>query len=348
MGSETELKLGLLPEYSEEVAALPLLEQLSYAKPERRTLTNIYYDTPAQDLRRARVALRIRRDGERYIQTLKSAGSGQAGLSVRSEWEWERPEPSLDLGQLREYLPPALCDDALLAALQPAFETNFERNLWWLGGESDDGAWQVEVALDRGEIRVGERSMPLYELELELKAGQSDQLFHLALEIARQLPVQVRDASKAQRGYELAGAAAPLPCVEPGFNGDATLSLVGLIGACLKAWPVQLEAAMAGDEQALQALARTLDLQLVALESLPEVAEHCQVLISQYQRLRADVARAHDWRLLSCMPQTWQSAQREAGLKLLQGLRHKTLPGQLALATGELLWQIVDDGAAEE
>ncbi|GGC12010.1 hypothetical protein GCM10011352_43090 [Marinobacterium zhoushanense] len=347
MGSETELKLGLLPEYSEEVTALPLLEQLSYAEPERRTLTNIYYDTSAQDLRRARVALRIRRDGERYIQTLKSAGNGQAGLSVRNEWEWERPEPSLDTDLLREHLPPALCDDSLLASLQPAFETDFERHLWWLGGESEEGAWQVEVALDRGEIRAGERRMPLCELELELKSGQSDQLFHLALEIARQLPVQVCDASKAQRGYELAGAAASLPSVAPGFDGDATLSLVRLIGDCLRAWPVQLEAAMAGDEQALQALARTLDLQLVALESLPEVAEHCQVLISQYQRLRADVARAHDWRLLDCMPQAWQHTQRDAGLKLLQGLRHKTLPGQLALATGELLWQIVDDEAVD-
>jgi len=347
MGSETELKLGLLPEYSEEVAVLPMLEQLACAQPARRTLSNIYYDTPARDLRRNRVALRIRRDGDRFIQTLKSAGNGQAGLSVRNEWEWERPEPSLDPALLREHLPQALRDDSLLASLQPAFETDFERRLWWLGGEDEDGDWQVEVALDRGEIRAGERSMPLCELELELKAGRSDRLFHLALEIARQLPVQVRDASKAQRGYELAAGAAPPPRVEPTYEGDTALSLVGLIGECLRVWPVQLEAAMAGDEQALPALARTLDLLLVALESLPDVAEHCQVLISQYQRLRADVARAHDWRLLECMPQAWRNAQRDAGLKLLQGLRHKTLPGQLALATGELLWQIADDETAE-
>lgn len=345
MGSETELKLGLLPEHSESVPSLPMLEQLACATPDRRTLNNIYYDTPDHDLRRARVALRIRRDGELFIQTLKSAGSGQAGLSVRSEWEWDRAEPTLDLQVLSEHLPPSLRDESLLSALKPVFETNFERSLWWLGGEDEEGAWRVEVALDRGEIRAGEQRMPLYELELELKSGTPDALFHLALEIARQLPVQVRDVSKAQRGYQLAGVETSRPSVNPVFNGDATLTLVELIASCLRVWPVELEAALDGDESALASLARTLDLQLVALESLPEIAEHCQVLISQYQRLRADVARAQDWRLLGDFPEAWQQTQRERSLKLLRGLRHKTLPGQLALATGQLLWQIADDEA---
>ena len=96
MAAETELKLGLLPEYSTDVAGLPILEQYASAAPERKQLDNTYFDTPDHALTRARVALRIRQDGERYIQTLKTAGNGRAGLSVRGEWEWELDEPTLD------------------------------------------------------------------------------------------------------------------------------------------------------------------------------------------------------------------------------------------------------------
>ncbi|WP_215201240.1 CYTH domain-containing protein, partial [Escherichia coli] len=49
---------------------------------------NQYYDTPGRELARAKVALRMRRDGEQYIQTLKSRGQSVAGLSERNEWDW--------------------------------------------------------------------------------------------------------------------------------------------------------------------------------------------------------------------------------------------------------------------
>ncbi|WP_432697212.1 inorganic triphosphatase [Marinobacterium sp. YM272] len=343
MGAETELKLGLLPEYGADVAGLPILEQYSRAEPECRQLDNTYFDTPEHALTGARVALRIRRDGERYIQTLKTAGEGRAGLSVRGEWEWQLDEPVLDLDKFRPHLPPQLNDDSLLAQLQPVFDTNFERHIWLLGAGEGAEAWQVEVALDRGEIRAGQQAMELSELELELKSGPTEALFQLALEIARQIPVQVRDDSKAQRGYALAGLQRPPFRVALAFNGSEDETLVELISDCLKAWPAQLAKAIAGDESALQELNRTLDLMLAALESQPDIAEHCQVLISQYQRLRADTGRAWDWRLLEMMPASWQQVQRAKALKLLQGLSRKTLPGQLALATGELLWQIDDD-----
>ncbi|SEG82697.1 CYTH domain-containing protein [Marinobacterium lutimaris] len=343
MGAETELKLGLLPEYGPEVAGLPILEQYAKAEPECRQLDNTYFDTPDHALTAARVALRIRRDGERYIQTLKTAGDGRGGLSVRGEWEWELAEPVLELDKVRAHLPPQLNDDALLTTLEPVFDTNFERHIWLLGGGEGAEAWQVEMALDRGEIRAGLQSTELSELELELKSGPTEALFQLALEIARQIPVQVRDDSKAQRGYALAGLQRSPFRVELAFKGGEDQTLVELISDCLKAWPAQLAKAIAGDDSALQELNRTLDLMLVALESQPDIAAHCQVLISQYQRLRADTGRAWDWRLLEMMPTQWRQKQHDQAAGLLQGLSRKTLPGQLALATGELLWQIDDD-----
>lgn len=343
MGAETELKLGLLPEYGSEVAGLPILEQYAKAEPGCRQLDNTYFDTPDHALTGARVALRIRRDGERYIQTLKTAGDGRGGLSVRGEWEWQLDKPELDLEKVRPYLPSKLSDDKLLARMQPVFDTNFKRNIWLLAGGEGAEAWQVEVALDRGEIRAGKQIAELSELELELKSGPTEALFQLALEIARQIPVQVRDDSKAQRGYALAGLTRPPFQVDLGFKGSEDETLVALISDCLKAWPAQLASAIEGNEQALKQVNRTLDLMLAALESQPDIAEHCQVLISQYQRLRADTGRAYDWRLLEMMPAKWQKVQKTKAERLLQGLKRKTLPGQLALATGELLWQIDDD-----
>jgi inorganic triphosphatase YgiF len=347
MGSETELKLGLKPEYSDDVASLALLQEYQCAPPQVRQLDNTYFDTPDHRLRRAGVALRIRRDGGRFIQTLKSAKRGQGGLSVRAEWEWERPDATLDLALLREHLPEALRAPGLLDQLVPLFDTGFERRLWWLGGECDGEPWRVEVALDQGCIDANGQQMPLSELELELQQGTPDTLFQLAAEIARQVPLQVSDVSKAQRGYQLCGASSALPQVDAVWTGSDNDSLVALIGSCLRAWPRQLLAATDGDETALEALAQTMDLLLAALEYLPAVAEQCQVLISQYQRLRAEIARAHDWRLLTMMPAQWQQAQREQARERLAALSHKTLPGQLALATGELLWQLSCDAEAE-
>lgn len=346
MGQEIELKLALLPEYADQVAGLTLLEGSDDGRRQCRQLDNIYFDTPANDLSRARVALRIRRDGDRYIQTLKTAGSDrQAGLSSRKEWEWERPEPTLDIELVRSHLPEELIQGKLLEQLEPRFETNFERRIWWLSGEDEEGAWAIEVALDQGEIVASDRREPISELELELKQGQTDRLFHIALELARQLPLHVLDISKAQRGYRLCGAEMPLAALQVHYRSDAETTLVELVSECLKHWPAQLAAACHGDTRAPAELLNTLDLLLVALQGLPDVAEHCQVLISQYQRLRAEVALAHDWRRLAKMPEEWRQAQQRAGLKRLRGLQHKTLPGQLALATGELLWQLSDEEA---
>lgn len=346
MGSETELKLGLKPEYSGDLAALSLLQEYQSAPPQVRQLDSCYYDTPDHRLRAARVALRMRRDGERHIQTLKSAGAGQAGLSVRKEWEWERPDDTLDTELLRAHLPPELCDSEVLNRLAPLFATRFERRLWWLGGEHEGIPWQVEVALDQGCIEGNGQRMPLSELELELKQGEPEILFQLAAEIARQLPLQVRDISKAQRGYQLCGVAPSLPRVAILAGGQERERLVDLLGQCLRAWPAQLEAACGGNEDALAALLETLDLLLVALDGLPDVADRCQLLISQYQRLRADIARAWDWRLLAQMPAGWQQVQRQREKQRLAALEAKTLPGQLALATGELLWQLAQGEVA--
>jgi len=75
---EREIKLRLTRQ------AFPRLARLA---PDRRSVASVYYDTARQDLRRAGIVMRLRRDGGRWLQTLKAQGVQHAGLAQRAEWE---------------------------------------------------------------------------------------------------------------------------------------------------------------------------------------------------------------------------------------------------------------------
>lgn len=204
MADEIELKLALGAEAPEALRHHPRLAGLA---PRLTRLGNTYYDTPEGDLERARMALRLRRAGDRLLQTLKTRGQGGGGLSTRGEWEWEVPGPGLDLAGLATLPPMVDRDPGLLARLVPRFATDFERETWWL---EEDGM-TLELALDLGEIRAGGRVVAIRELELELKAGEPAALWSLAEALAEDVALRPSDTSKAARGGALLGAGWTLP-----------------------------------------------------------------------------------------------------------------------------------------
>ena len=204
---EVELKLALNSADTsgllDMVLSLPVLKGLA-TKTEH--LHNIYYDSPDQELRQRLVALRLRRSGSArkpvWLQTLKTGTVSDSALSKRGEWENPVQGAELELDVLMHTpwadLDP---DGVLFANLTPCFVTTFDRNIWLVPGPEGS---VVEVALDIGQIEAGDRSAPIAELELELKAGASDLLFELAGQIAKHLAVIPASASKSERGYALA------------------------------------------------------------------------------------------------------------------------------------------------
>ncbi len=62
---------------------------------------------------------------------------------------------------------------------------------------------QIELCMDQGEVRTGPRSLPICELELELKSGEPKRLFELALAILEIVPFELETVSKAEQGYRL-------------------------------------------------------------------------------------------------------------------------------------------------
>jgi inorganic triphosphatase YgiF len=177
-----------------------------------KTLRNIYFDTPDKLLHRQRMALRLRQQSQDgvwvWIQTLKMGGGSDSALSQRGEWESVVPDASLSRQVLRQ-TPWAQFDagGALFEALQPCFETQFQRTFWWAQGSG----YQIEVALDQGEVKAGDARSPIAELEFELRAGAPEVLFEVAARIAMEVPILPAYASKAQHGFGLAAGSLAVP-----------------------------------------------------------------------------------------------------------------------------------------
>jgi len=96
MATETELKLAIEGVTAEQLQALPEIGIHAVGTARERQLDNIYFDTSKLLLRRRQLALRLRRDGDRWLQTVKTSGSTSAGLHQRQEWETPVAGETLD------------------------------------------------------------------------------------------------------------------------------------------------------------------------------------------------------------------------------------------------------------
>ena len=197
MSNETELKLLLAEEDHGLILAAPCLA--TFPRNEQH-LANTYFDTPDHVLNKARVALRIRKKNGHFIQTLKTQGESEDGLSRRGEWEWQLTEPVLDVTKLQTVWPESL-HNIDIASLEPVFRTDFIRqfsNVIWENAE-------IELALDLGQVISEGKVAMISELELELKKGNESALLSLADELRKLVELIPSDISKAERGYQLIG-----------------------------------------------------------------------------------------------------------------------------------------------
>lgn len=203
MAQEIELKLRLpSPAHEQSIGKLTAYLNQTADPQGQRVLANQYFDTPQRDLLQARAALRIRRKGDSYEQTLKTRGRSEAGLQVRNEWNWPITGPELQTSLLQQdEVQDCWPESAGSQALEPVFRTDFNRLVWlWQDGEN-----RIEVVQDQGQVCASDREEPLCELELELLSGSPESLWALLAELQAQVPLWISDVSKAERGYRLAG-----------------------------------------------------------------------------------------------------------------------------------------------
>lgn len=224
MPAEIELKLAISPQDVPKLARIPLLKSSSRGSVSTSHVFSIYYDTPDFELRDQRVALRLRRVGARWMQTLKTAGRVEAGLHEREEIETPVPAQILNYPVLAESgVAGVLADPKLPYRLRPVFVTDFRRTTRHLHPAAGT---EIEVSVDRGTISAGAAQLPVSEIELELKSGAPDQLLQFALGLLERVPLRLEAASKAQRGYALAAGltAAPVKATLPTLPPDTPVS----------------------------------------------------------------------------------------------------------------------------
>jgi len=201
---EIELKLALPAGHAAKIRRHPLLREI---KPTTRKLHSVYFDTPDFALMRRGIALRLRRVGYHWVQTMKAEARAVGAMSSRPEWETSvagGADP--DFAVLpREALD--LLKGIDLKRVVPAFVTAFQRTAWHI----EQGENTAELALDIGEIQAGEARQAICEIEIELKAGEPGVLFDLATQLLSAAGLFVEARSKAERGYALCGASTPVP-----------------------------------------------------------------------------------------------------------------------------------------
>lgn len=226
--TETELKITLDGRQLATLARHPALARHRLQPRRTRQLVSVYYDTPDHALAAAGIALRLRKDGRRWVQTAKA---GRSGFGLFSLKEVETPAPggrlALD-GRDPEGVFAAIAEASGGAPLSPVFETRVRRVTERL---ATPGGGELELALDAGEIVAGEARTPIHEAELELLAGPVCGLFDLAQMLFPRGPVRFAADSKADRGYRLArGEKEVAPAARnsgtPDFAAEATVEKV--------------------------------------------------------------------------------------------------------------------------
>ena len=199
--SELELKVELTRDQLQRMRWHPALGDLAAGEPVTRNLRSIYYDTPDHRLKALGISLRLRWDGQGWLQSVKAEGHVRRlpPNPLEAEIAAERPQPDLDLignREVRRKVEKAIAK----SVLEPVFEILVKRTTRHLQA---DGA-ELELALDEGTVRAGSAEDAVCEAELELTSGAPDGLLQTAAKLFGAEPVRLSETSKAERGYSLA------------------------------------------------------------------------------------------------------------------------------------------------
>ena len=213
---QTEIEYCLcLPTEQQKAFAMHVTQLFPQASSSHtQDLLSIYYDTPELHLARQGLGLRLRRQGDTWVQTVKfvpattssssldnDAEASSRGLHTRVEIEHVTATQALELqhiehAPMRDFLTSA----SIAPVLQPVFTTRIQRTQWHIPCPKNGMA---ELALDIGTIEGNTHTMPVSEVEIELKQGALEALLPIVQTLQQELALSPQPYNKAERGYRL-------------------------------------------------------------------------------------------------------------------------------------------------
>lgn len=230
---EVELKLEIRPQDVGRLARLKALPAARLGPPRAEQIFTVYFDTDTCALRKAGLSLRLRHEGTRRIQSVKSAPRDASLAADRAEDEVLLNGKGPDIAHIGDpALRAAVTRAAGGAALKPLFETQILRTTRHIKMEAGD---EVELVVDVGKVRADGGDRPLAEVELELKGGRPATLYRLARALNAKAPLRVLTLTKADRGYALAGAESPAPAKATPLTLPAACNTAAAMRAVLRA-----------------------------------------------------------------------------------------------------------------
>ena len=356
---EAELKLAVPSGQGARLLQHPAFRAALASSPEEQHEVTTYFDTPDLALAREGFSLRVRRTGERRVQTLKARNAANSVALRRGEWEWPIEQDEPDLGLLAQVPPDQVPPGHIDGHLQPVSVTDIRRTLC---GLHLAGGTQVEAAFDEGNILVGEAREPVSELELELKAGAPGLLYRLALDLHAAVPLAVSAESKAERGARLKTGEAPAvhKAADPHLPHDADIAdgVRRVIESCLGQFVANRAAALAGSPEGVHQTRISMRRLRSALVLFDEHLRRraSKRFDSKLKRLGRVLGEARDWDVF-CL-ETLPAATKAAPGKNWAGLRkaadakrrsaHRRLRAKLSgPAVTSLVLELAAEGAGE-
>ena len=232
MTSQTEIELKfLVPQAARARVAAELAR--GSGPFERVSLAAMYLDTDDRRIARAAMAWRVRREGRRWIQTLKG---GTANMLERFEHEVIRPDATPDAS---EHAGTTLGDELISILRQAQADgveagVRFRTQVRCTTRRIRARGAVVEVALDEGHVISADARLRIREIEIELVSGSPVAMLVLAERWRKRFGLIYDPRSKAERGDRLAEGM-PYPPVRkasvPDYPVDA--SAIGAFGCVL-------------------------------------------------------------------------------------------------------------------
>lgn len=198
MASEIELKYAL----GENITPQEIFSAVSESIGQIKTVEmhSKYFDTEDNFLSLARTSLRLRRENEISVVTVKTPKSSNGALALRGEWQVEADSISDALPLLEKQGCPEIVLKLAEEKLCTVAEFCFTRKVAHIKTDK----FEAELCVDIGYLSPdGVKKKPLRELEIELISGDIEALCRFGETLCDKFSMRPEPLSKLTRARNL-------------------------------------------------------------------------------------------------------------------------------------------------